>query len=75
LALVIILEVIKSNSLPVSVNNIMRLYNFVALSDKVKEMAIPIAYKHSKKIVGKLSHINSKHGSFQSLIDSFNDEK
>ena len=75
LTLSVAAELIKSTGLTVSPNSIMEIYNFVACSNKVKELALPIAYKSSKQVLGKLSHINSKHSIFQTLVDSLNEEK
>ena len=69
-----IVEMIKSYELAVTSSNVMELYNFVALSDKVKDMALPIAYKSNKSIIGKLSQLNSRYSVFQSLMDSFSSD-
>jgi hypothetical protein len=74
LILSLVLELLTSTELAVSSSNVMELYNFVALSDKVKDMELPIAYKSSKSIIGKRSQLNSKHSVFQSLMDSFSED-
>ena len=68
--LYVVIEVINSTSIHLSSQSISELYNFVASSQTINEMALPVAYKSFAKIVGKLSFVNSKHSVFQSLMDS-----
>ncbi|XP_028417638.1 uncharacterized protein LOC114542086 [Dendronephthya gigantea] len=67
--LLIVLEVIKCAGLSLVPNNIIELYNFFALSKVVKEMNLPISYKSTKRILGKLKYINSKHSVFKTFMD------
>ena len=68
--LYVVIEVIKSTSVPLNSKSISELYNFVASSQTMSEMALPVAYKSFAKIRGKLSFLNSKHSVFESLMDS-----
>lgn len=67
-------ELIKDTGLPVSPSNVTELYNYVACSGTVKELALPIAYKSTRKILNKLSHLHSKQSIFTSLLDSASDK-
>ena len=59
--LYVVIEVIKSTGIPLTSKSISELYNFVASSKTISEMALPVAYKSFAKIVGKISFLNSKH--------------
>ena len=63
LCLVVCKEILFIRELPRNSSNFLTLYNFVAESDKVKEMSLTIGRKSTAQVAAKIAHL-SEHNNY-----------
>lgn len=68
--LCVVVEVIGLTDIDCSAKTVADVYNFVAMSQIVREMRLPCGFKSFLKVTGKLKHMHAKHSVFESLLDS-----